>query len=98
MRVELSSFVEGDLDVIADYIAQDNPTRSVSFLREIRAQIRAVGQNPLLYQLRPEIGDGARMAVVGRYVILFRILGEIVRIERVVYGGRDLLALLQQER
>jgi toxin ParE1/3/4 len=97
MRVELSSFVEGDLDTIADYIAQDNPTRAVSFLREIGAQILAVGQNPLLYQLRPEIGEGARMAIVGRYVILFRTMGETVRIERVVYGGRDLLVLFQQE-
>jgi len=97
MRLELSSFVEADLDTVADYIAQDNPTRAVSFLREIRAQILAVGQNPLLYQLRPEIGEGARMAVVGRYVILFRMIGETVRIERVVYGGRDLLALFQQE-
>jgi hypothetical protein len=34
---------------------------------------------------------------VGRYVILFRVVGEIVRIERVVYGGRDLLALLEEE-
>jgi toxin ParE1/3/4 len=97
MRVEFSRFVEDDLDVIADYIAQDNPTRAVSFIREIGGQIHRVGQNPLLYHLRPEIGEGARMAIVGRYVILFRIMAETVRIERVVYGGRDLLALFQQE-
>ena len=98
MRVELSRFIEGDLDAIADYIAQDNPTRAVSFIREIRAQIHAVGQNPLLYRLRPEIGEDARMAIVGRYVILFRTMGEVVRIERVAYGGRDLLSLFQQEQ
>jgi plasmid stabilization system protein ParE len=98
MRVEFSSFVEGDLDAIADYIAQDNPPRAVSFLREIGEQIRSVGKNPLLYQLRPEIGEGARMAIVGRYVILFRKIGDTVRIERVVYGGRDLLALFPQEQ
>jgi toxin ParE1/3/4 len=97
MRVEFSRFVEGDLDAIADYIAQDNPTRAVSFLHEIGAQIHAVGRNPLLYQLRPEIGEGARMAIVGRYVILFRMMAEVVRIERVVYRGRDLLALFQRE-
>src|SRR3982074_461680 len=97
MRLELSSFVEGDLDTIAAYIAQDNPPRGGSFLGEIGTQIRAIGQNPLLYQLRPEIGEGARMAAVGRYVVLFRMIGEAVRIERVVYGGRDLLALFQQE-
>ena len=97
MRVELSSFIEDDLDTIADYIAQDNPTRALSFIREIRVQIRAVGQNPLLYRLRPELGEDARMALVGRYVILFRILGDIVRIERILYGGRNLFALFQQE-
>jgi len=37
------------------------------------------------------------MAIVGRYVILFRVIGETVRIERIVYGGRDLLAMFQQE-
>jgi toxin ParE1/3/4 len=97
MRLEFSRFVESDLEAIGDYIAQDNPKRAVSFIREMRERIRAVGENPLIYRVRPEIGEGARMAVVGRYVILFRVVGEIVRIERVVYGGRDLLALLEEE-
>jgi len=95
MFVELSSFIEGDLEAIADYIAQDNPMRAVSFIREIREELRLVGQNPLLYQLRPEIGEDARLAVVGRYVILFHIVGEVVRIERVIFGGRDLPTLFQ---
>ena len=90
MFVELSSFIESDLEAIADYIAQDNPMRAVSFIREIREELRLVGQNPLLYQLRPEIGEDTRLAVVGRYVILFHIVGEVVRIERVIFGGRDL--------
>jgi len=95
MRVELSRFIEGDLDAIAEYIAQDSPSRAISFLHEIGVQIHKIGGHPLLYQLRPEIGEGARLAVVGRYVILFRMAGEVVRIERVVYGSRDLLALLK---
>lgn len=97
MRVEFSRFVEGDLDAIANYIAQDNPRRAVSFIQEIGAQVRRIGQNPLIYQLRPEIGDGARIAIVGRYVILYRTTPKAVRIERVVYGGRDLLALFEHE-
>jgi plasmid stabilization system protein ParE len=94
MRVELSRFVEPDLEANADYIAQDNPERAVSFLQEIRTKLALVGQRPLAYQLRPEIGEDARIAVVGRYVLLFRIVGEVVRIERVVFGGRDLPDLL----
>jgi plasmid stabilization system protein ParE len=97
MQVEFSRFVEGDLEAIADYIAQDNPTRAESFIREIGAQIYAVGRNPLRYQLRPEIGEDARIAIVGRYVVLFRVIRKTVRIERVVYGGRDLLALFQEK-
>lgn len=97
MRIEFSRFVEGDLDAIADYIAQDSPARAVNFIREIRAEIRTAARNPQLYRLRPELGKDARMAIVGNYVILFRIVDSVVRIERVVYGGRDLLMIFQQQ-
>ena len=96
MRVEFSPWVEGDLEAIANYIAQDNPERAVSFIREIRTKVRAVGRRPQLYRLRSEIGKDARIAVVGRYILLFRIVGEIVRIERVVFGGRNLPELLEE--
>ena len=97
MRMIFSSFVEIDLDAIADYIAQDNPIRAVTFLAEIRSKLHAVADHPLLYRLRPEIAEDARVALAGRYVILFRIVGEAVRIERVVYGSRDLLVLFNPE-
>ncbi len=90
MRLELSRFVESDLDDIASYIAQDKPHRAVSFIREIRTRFHEIRQNPLLYQLRPDIGEEARLTTVGNYAILFRVTGDAVRIERVVYGGRDL--------
>ena len=93
MRLEVSRFIEGDLDDIASYIAQDNPRRAVTFIKEIRAKFLDVQRNPLLYQLRPDIGEEARMATVGNYAILFRIIAEVVRIERVTYGGRDLPAI-----
>jgi len=84
MRVEFSKFVESDLEAIADYIEQDNPRRAVSFIREMRERIQKVGRNPLAYRVRPELGEDAGMAVVGRYVILFRVVVDVVRIERVV--------------
>ena len=90
MRIELSRCVEPDLEAILDYIAQDNPRRAVTFLHEIRDKIRLVGQNPLNYQLRPEIGEDARIAIVGRYAILFWVSEDVVRIERVAFGWRDL--------
>lgn len=97
MRVFYSEEVEGDLDAIAEYIAADNPRRAVSFLREINVAIERIGKGPFLYQLRPEIGAEARLAVMGRYVILFRVVDSAVYLERIVYGGRDLPAVFPSE-
>lgn len=94
MRLELSRFIEADLDDIAAYIAQDNPQRAVTFIQDIRAKFRDIQRNPLIYQVRPDIGVEARMLTVGSYVILFRVMGDLVRIERVAYGGCDLPAVL----
>ena len=90
MRLEISRFIEADLDAIADYIAQDNPRRALTFIEDIRAKFHDIQRTPLIYQLRPDIGEEARLATVGTYAILFRVVGEMVRIERVAYGGRDL--------
>jgi plasmid stabilization system protein ParE len=95
MRLELSRYVESDLEAIADFIAEDSPRRAAMFIREIWQKVLRIGEQPLLYQVRDEIGAEARLVVVGRYVILFRVTGETVRIERVVYGGRDLLHLIE---
>ena len=94
MPLEFSEFVEEDLEAIAEYIAEDSPERAIAFLKEIGKRFREVAKWPLLYQVRPEIGAGARIALLGRYAILFRVIDETVRIERVVYGGRDLGSLL----
>jgi toxin ParE1/3/4 len=97
VRIELSAFVESDLEAIAVYIAEGNPRRALSFLREIREKFAMIARDPLLYRVRTEIGVDARVGLVGRYVILFRIVGQSVRIERVIYGGRDLVELMDEE-
>ena len=97
MRIEVSSLVEGDLDEIADYIAQDNPRWALSFLREMREQILALGRRPLRFRVRTELEEDARVALVGRYGILFRIHDDAVRVERVVYVAHDLLALFPED-
>jgi plasmid stabilization system protein ParE len=96
MRLEFSPYVEGDLDAIAGYIALDSPRHAAAFLEEIRAELLVIARKPLLYRLRPEIGKDARVAVVGRYVVLFRVVEKVVRVERIVYGGRDLPEMLRE--
>jgi len=97
MRVELSAYVEPDLDEIAAYIAADNPARAVTFIDEIAARFNLIGENPRLYQLRPDLRPDLRLVVHGHYLILYRILADRVSIERVVHGSRNLVNLAYPE-
>jgi plasmid stabilization system protein ParE len=96
MHLRLSPHVPGDLEEIADYIAQDSSREAIRLLREFRSRMKEIAKQQALYQLRPEIGTGARLAVMGPYVILFRIRSNAVRIERVVHGSLNLLRMLEE--
>jgi plasmid stabilization system protein ParE len=95
MRLRLSPLVPGDLEEIADFIAADSPRHALRVLRLLRARMKEIAKRPEIYRLRHELGPDARLALVGPYVILFRICRNVVRIERVVHGGRDLPAMLE---
>jgi toxin ParE1/3/4 len=97
MRLRLSPLVPADLEVLGDYIAQDSPRQAVRWLRLIRKRIQDIARQPELYRLRPEIGPDARLAVADQYVILFGIRKNIVRIERVLHGSRNLQSLLEEK-
>jgi plasmid stabilization system protein ParE len=97
MRLRLSPRVPADLEAIADYIAQDSLNQATRLLRVLSARMKELAKKPQLYRLRPEIGAEARLVTVGNYVILFRIRQNAVRIERVLHGSRDLLAILEED-
>lgn len=88
---------EHDLEEIGDYIAADNPSRAVSFVREIREHCLKISASPLAYVARPELGKDIRSCAHGRYLILFQSSDEDVLIVRVLHGARDLPALFQGE-
>ena len=94
MRLTLTPLAEQDLEAIGDYIAGDNPTRAVSFIRELRDQCQRIAANPPGYRLRPELGDDIRSCAHGNYVIFFMATPEEVTIIRVLHGARDIAAIL----
>ncbi|MGD9616388.1 MAG: type II toxin-antitoxin system RelE/ParE family toxin [Alphaproteobacteria bacterium] len=87
-RLVFSPRAEADLEEIGDYIARDNPARALTFLDELREHCSAIVNAPRMYALRAELGTGIRIAVHGRYLILFRADDETGRIERIVHGVR----------
>ncbi|MGO9435479.1 MAG: type II toxin-antitoxin system RelE/ParE family toxin [Terracidiphilus sp.] len=98
MQLRLSPQVPGDLEEIADYIAQDSPRQAIRMLRLLHERMKQIALQPQHYRVRPELGPDARLASAGQYVILFRIRKDTVRIERVVHGGRDLLRMLDETK
>lgn len=97
MRLDFTALAEQDLETIADYIAADNPTRALSFVRELRVQCQRITLNPSGYRLRPELGDGIRSCAYGRYVIFFESSPDAVLIVRILHSARDLPAALSQD-
>ncbi len=92
MRLEFQPQAERDLEGIGDYIAQDNPRRAMSFVRELRAQCRKILVAPQAYRPRPELGEGIRSCAYGNYVIFFTEDGRLLRIIRVLHGAMDIEA------
>ena len=86
-----------DLRDIALRIANDNPIRAFSYVDEIEARYHRIGEFPHAGPPRPQWGESIRIALHGRYVIVYRVRDEAVQILRVVHGARDLDALFDGE-
>jgi len=98
MIVVITRRAEADLELIGDWIARDNPTRALSFLRELRHACETLVDLPTGHQLVPRYEHtGVRRRVYGNYLIFFRITGEVIEVLHVLHGARDYEAILFPE-
>jgi toxin ParE1/3/4 len=89
MRCTFTPKAEDDLAAIADWIAEDNPSRAVSFIREIRKRCDQVAEFPKASPERAELGPGIRMTVHRDYLIFYREAAIGMIVLRVLHGARD---------
>ena len=74
MKLVLTKEAEGALFFIGDYIAQDNPSRALSFVEELERRCVALLDQPRAYPLVPRHeASGIRRAVHERYLIFYRV-------------------------
>lgn len=90
MKLVVSPRAALDLEEIGDYIARDNPSRALTFVRELRQECKRVAKRPAAFTARDDLAIGIRMAVHGNYLIFFRVQEKNVRVERVIHGARNL--------
>ena len=88
-KVSFSPRSRTDLLEIGDHIAQDSRESARRFVARLIAQCQRIGRAPMGYPGREDLAAGLRMAPMGNYVIFFRIVEGVVRIERVLHGARD---------
>lgn len=96
-KVTFSPKSRQDLLDIGDYIAKDSRANARQFVGKLIEQCQRIGTAPLGYVGREDLAPGLRMAALGRYVIFFRVIDSVVRIERVLHGARNLPVVLLSE-
>ena len=93
-KINYTSKVQRDLDEIWNYITSEYQNTS-SADRIIQSIMDAVDQLESFPNLGPpldsivDVKSDYRFLTTGKYLAFYRILGEEIRIERVLYGGRD---------
>jgi|SRR5580658_8076673 toxin ParE1/3/4 len=88
-RVEWSVFALADRNAIFDYIEVDSPKAAITVDSRIRAQVETLSRFP--QSGRPGRVEGTREIVIRRtpYIAAYRIVGDTVRILRVLHGARQ---------
>ena len=95
MILEFSSEAENDLEQIADYIAQDDPQRALSFVQELRSKCERLPDAPNSFAFVPRFEHhGIRRRVYGNYLIFYRVESEKVVIIHILHGATDYGAIL----
>ena len=95
MIVELTAEAEADLEAIGDLIAQDNPARALSFVRELSRSCLEPADMPEAWPIVPRYEHhGVRRRVHGRYLIFYRVAEGRITILHVLNGAMDVEAIL----
>lgn len=90
MILEFSSEAESDLEQIADYIAEQNPQRALSFIQQLRSSCEDLVNNTNGFALVPRYEHhGLRRRVQGNYLIFYRVEPAKVVIVHILHGATD---------
>ena len=98
-KLLISPTANDDLLSIREYIANDldSPKAAANTINKIVKSIRILADFPLSgapLESIIEFSTDYRFVVSGNYISFYRYLGDMVFIDRVLYGGRDYMKIL----
>ncbi|MBW6530424.1 type II toxin-antitoxin system RelE/ParE family toxin [Sphingomonas sp. RRHST34] len=90
MKVRLTGEAERALEGIGVTIAERNPARALSFVREIRDRCMSLASFPNRFPLVPRFeSQGVRHLVHGNYLVFYRVEPDAVVILTILHGAMD---------
>lgn len=97
MQVTFAPIAIRDVEEIGDYINAENPGAARRLIAELRQRCADLADVPQGGRARSELSPGLRSVAFRRYVIFYSLGPEMIRIERVLHGARDLDAIFDIE-
>lgn len=98
MIVHVTDEAEADLEHIGDVIAEDNPSRSVTFVRELVLRCDRLADMPRRFGLLAGHEEsGIRKLVHSGYLVFYRIDDTRVTVVRILNGAMDYEKILFPE-
>jgi toxin ParE1/3/4 len=90
MKTTISAPARSDLRKITLWIAEENPNRAKSFVRELRDAAESLRQFPESHSIVGTL-DGfiVRRKVYGNYLIFYAVGAEAVNVLRILHGAQD---------
>jgi toxin ParE1/3/4 len=94
-RYKIAPAARSDLDEVWDYlgIEKQNPTAASRQIEMLHNKFSLLAANPLLGEVRNDLGPDLRSFVARKYVVVYRPIGRTIEIVRVVHAARDIRAL-----
>jgi toxin ParE1/3/4 len=98
MGHRLAPEAESDLEEIAFYIFVHSGSVEVAdrWIESMTERFVMLGRQPRIGRRRVDLRPGLRAFPVGDYLVLYRVDGDDVIVQRVVRGSRDLEALFRE--
>ena len=92
----LSHRAERDLDDIATYIADRNPSAAIQEVERLSGKFLLLAGQPLLGEVRNDLPGCPRALSAGNYLILYRPVADGIEVARMVHAARDISAIVPE--
>ena len=94
-QIVFSRAASRDIEIILDYLTREaGPGVAANYRRSMLRLFALLADHPALGAPRPKLGRSVRMCVIAPYLVLYRRVGGVVTVLRVLHGRRRISAAM----